>query len=111
MTKQINKINKEISLFLIRTVTMKVSNILSPLFDILFVLRTALVPTITAILSDPTLLLRWSSLSKIFMATIWVEFGHEVDQKAREAKMRLLCIPGNLPEGVILDVGCGESFA
>ncbi len=68
-------------------------------------------PTITAVLSDPTLLLRWSAFSKVLMSNFWVEFGNGVDQKAREAKTRLLCNPKNAPEGVVLDLGAGKSLS
>ena len=87
---------------------MKFSNAISPLYDILFVLRTALMPTLAAVLLNPFLLLNWNALSKLFMANLWGEFGKGVDENGREAKQRLFMIPGNEPEGVVLDIGAGE---
>jgi hypothetical protein len=88
---------------------MKLVNIISPIHDILFVIRAAFFPTLTAIVLSPSLLFRWHALSKVFMANLWVEFGHLVDHGSADVKMKLLMTPENLPEGVVLDLGAGKS--
>ena len=65
-------------------------------------------PTLVAVLLNPSLLFHWNALSKLFMANLWVEFGKGVDENGREEKQRLLMTPGNEPEGVVLDLGAGE---
>jgi len=89
---------------------MKFSNAIGPLYDIFFVLRTALIPTLAGLHRNPALLLNWSGISKLFMANLWVDFGREVDEHSREAKQRLLMAPGNEPDGVVLDIGAGEQI-
>lgn len=87
---------------------MKFVNIIGPLHDILFVIQTGLSATLTAILLTPSLLFRWPTLAKVFMASHWVKFGNTVDQNMAGAKMKLLTTPENIPEGTVLDLGAGK---
>lgn len=43
------------------------------------------------------------------MANLWVVFGQIADENAADAKMKLLMMSKNLPEGVVLDLGAGKS--
>ena len=89
---------------------MKLVNVILPIHDILLGVRTAFFPTLAVILLRPSLLIRWRTLSMVFMANLWAEIGNIVDQNLSDAKTKLLMTPENVPEGVVLDVGAGKGI-
>jgi len=84
---------------------MKLSNGLSLLIDLRFAITVALLPTLKDVFRNPTLLLRPQTLSRVFMANLWVVFGDGTDLNAREVKNDLIT-PNAY--GSVLDIGAGE---
>ena len=85
---------------------MKLSNIFSILPDIRAALQIGFMPTLRAILREPSLLLRLSLVSREFMSHVWVAFGNGMDENIRQLKSSLLTPNA---QGVVLDVGAGAS--
>ena len=73
--------------------------------DIVIATRVAFFPTLRAIRDKPKLLLEPHTLSRIFMANVWVRFGDSSDANYREVKEGLVT---EHAKGVVLDVGAGE---
>jgi SAM-dependent methyltransferase len=84
---------------------MKLSAAFAIIFDLSLAIRAALPPTLAGIFHSPLLIFQPATLSRMFMAHVWVLFGNGVDTNARPEKERL--IPGNA-YGVVLDIGAGH---
>ena len=82
---------------------MKLSNALSLLLDLYGALRVGFLPTLSAILKTPSLLLWPRQISRIFMANIWMVYGDGLDAWGRPIKTGLV----KNAEGVVLDLGAG----
>jgi len=63
-----------------------------------------LVPTLKAILWNPTLLFRPRAFSRVFMANAWVLFGPSIDKNGKRVKEGLIT-PNAY--GIVLDIGAG----
>jgi hypothetical protein len=79
---------------------------LSPLQYIREVVPPAVIPTIQAIIRSPSLLVRPTTLSRLFFANIWISFGNGVNENSRAAK-DILITPNAY--GVVLDIGAGNT--
>ncbi|KAJ3488074.1 hypothetical protein NLJ89_g11653 [Agrocybe chaxingu] len=84
---------------------MKLANAFSLLTDLRIAVQVAIVPTLTSILRNPTLLFRPYELSRVFMANVWAVFGDGVDTGGKEVKEGLIT-PNAY--GVVLDIGAGH---
>ncbi|KIM43895.1 hypothetical protein M413DRAFT_442966 [Hebeloma cylindrosporum] len=87
---------------------MKLSNALSLLTDLRIGISIAIIPTLKAILWNPTLLFRPRALSRIFMANLWMTFGPGVDSSAKAVKEGLIT-PNAY--GIVLDIGAGHGHS
>ena len=85
---------------------MKLSAAFSILVDLRFGIQAAFMPTLYAVLDSPSLLLRPSDFSRIFMANLWATFGNGVDENGRGVKQQLITLNAY---GVVLDIGAGQS--
>lgn len=74
--------------------------------DIYLAIRTAIVPTLRAVIARPSLVLTPRRVSRVFMDALWSEWGPGSDAAARGTKARLL--GGGKARGVVMDVGAGE---
>jgi hypothetical protein len=83
---------------------MKLSNALSLLTDLQLGISVAIIPTLKAILWNPTLLFRPHALSRVFFAHLWKMFGPGVDDNGKSVKEGLIT-PNAY--GVVLDIGAG----
>jgi hypothetical protein len=83
---------------------MKLSNALSLLNHLKLGISVAIIPTLKAILWNPTLLFRPRALSHVFFAHLWKMFGPGIDDNAKSIKEGLIT-PNAY--GVVLDVGAG----
>ncbi|KAG6854477.1 hypothetical protein C0991_006079, partial [Blastosporella zonata] len=70
--------------------------------DLRAALGVALGPTFSDVVHQPSLVFRPTSLSRVFMAHVWVAFAAGTDEGGRPVKEKL--IPKNAT-GVILDIG------
>ena len=86
---------------------MKISNAFSLLTDLRFAITIALSPTLKDIFHNPSLLFRPQSLSRVFMAHLWVVFGDGIDQNSKDVKKHLIT-PNAY--GSVLDIGAGSRF-
>jgi hypothetical protein len=86
---------------------MKLSAAFEILIDLTMAIRAALPSTLSAMWSDPILLVRPTALSRIFMASVWIAFGDSVDVGARRVKEALIAADAF---GVVLDLGAGVLF-
>lgn len=77
------------------------------LVDLALALKAALFPTIKRIIHEPSLLVRPTALSRVFMSYVWIVFGPAIDGSNAEVKTRLLTAHAF---GVVLDIGAGEYF-
>ncbi|KAJ7449570.1 hypothetical protein FB451DRAFT_1343134 [Mycena latifolia] len=64
----------------------------------------ATLPTIRAICRQPTLVLRPTEISRIFMAAVWTAFAAPTDEGARPTKLALISPHAT---GVVMDIGAG----
>ncbi|KAJ2917316.1 hypothetical protein MD484_g3116, partial [Candolleomyces efflorescens] len=88
---------------------MKLTAAFSPVFDLITAVRIATGPTLRLILADPTLLLRPSAVSRMFMAKIWEGgFANGTDEGARPVKIDLITPNA---EGTVLDLGAGHGHS
>ncbi|KAH9475072.1 Methyltransferase-like protein 7B [Psilocybe cubensis] len=83
---------------------MKFQNAISLLGDLRLAISIALIPTLKAVVKEPTLLFRWQALSRVFFARMWVDFGDGIDGNCKDVKENLIT-PNAY--GVVLDVGAG----
>ena len=86
---------------------MKLSKALSPLEDLRLAIGFGLVPTIKAVLRNPTLLFRPVMLSRVFMKQIWTPFGEGIDKSSRADKVKIM----QHAYGKVLDIGAGHGHA
>ena len=86
---------------------MKISNAFNLLTDLRFAITIALLPTLKDIFHNPSLLFRPQSLSRVFMAHLWVVFGDGIDQNSKDVKIHLIA-PNAY--GSVLDIGAGSYF-
>ena len=84
---------------------MKLSNALSLVNHLRLGISVAILPTLKAVLWNPTLLFRPRALSRVFFAHLWKIFGPGVDGNAKSVKEGLIT-PNAY--GVVLDVGAGQ---
>lgn len=75
------------------------------LFHVVDAFKLGLLPTIRALLHEPSLILRPRAISHIFMTNVWAVMGAGIDENSRAVKEALL--PANA-RGVVLDIGAGE---
>ena len=87
--------------------TMKFSNVFNLLTDLWLAISIALLPTLKDIFQNPSLLFRPQSLSRVFMANVWVVFGDYKDQSSKDVKKHLIT-PNAY--GSVLDIGAGSCF-
>lgn len=87
---------------------MKLAAAFSLLTDFRFAIQTAFLPTLYTLLRSPSLLLKPTAVSRLFMARVWHEFGQFVDENGKPVKEEL--IPPNA-HGVVLDIGAGTYCA
>ena len=84
---------------------------LSAIWDIISHLwlgvTTGLKPTALAICNEPGLLLRPATISRVFMAALWDNFGPATNQNIRAETRRLIRAHAS---GVVIDVGAGASI-
>ena len=84
---------------------MKLTAAFSLLFHFFTALRIATGPALRSILAEPTLLLRPSAVSRMFMAKVWEGgFANGIDEGARPVKTDLITPNA---EGTVLDLGAG----
>lgn len=83
---------------------MKLSKALSPLEDLRLAIGFGLIPTVKAVLRNPTLLFRPVMLSRVFMKQIWTPFGEGIDKSSRADKVKIM----QHAYGKVLDIGAGE---
>lgn len=86
---------------------MKLSNAFGLLVDLRLAVTFALMPTLRSIAQEPTLLFRWSALSRVFMAHVWTAFADGTDEGGKPVKVQLIT-PNAY--GVVLDIGAGAFF-
>lgn len=84
---------------------MKLSSAFGLLEDIQLCLRYALGPTLFAIYATPSLLLKPSAVSSIFMAHVWRAFADGTDENGRIVKEQLITPHA---KGIVLDIGAGK---
>ena len=83
---------------------MKLSAAFGLVQDLRFAVQAAFVPTLTAILKSPLLIIRPHEISRIFMSHVWKMFGNGVDENGRPVKEGLIRANAS---GVVLDIGAG----
>lgn len=83
---------------------MNFSQSIAPLWDIWLAIKIGLLPTLLAILFQPTLVLRPKDVRQFFFARVWETFGPGIDEHAKPIKMSLL--PN--AHGVVLELGAGH---
>jgi hypothetical protein len=83
---------------------MKLSNALSLLNHLKLGISVAIIPTLKAILWNPTLLFRPRAFSRVFFTHLWKMFGPAIDDNAKSVKEGLI---SSNAYGVVLDVGAG----
>ena len=86
---------------------MQFSAIWGMLADLWLAIMISFKPTTLAVFKDPTLLIRPSALSRLFMANIWEQYGPGTDQNARGEKEKLI---RPYASGVVVDAGAGKLF-
>ncbi|KAJ7355426.1 S-adenosyl-L-methionine-dependent methyltransferase [Mycena albidolilacea] len=82
---------------------MKLSAAFGLISDLRAAIGIATLPTLKAIYREPSLVLRPTSVSRIFMAAVWSAFAGPTDEGARAPKLTL--IPH--ATGAVLDIGAG----
>ncbi|RXW18275.1 hypothetical protein EST38_g7580 [Candolleomyces aberdarensis] len=88
---------------------MKLTTAFSILFDLFLALKVATGPTLRSILAEPTLLLRPTALSRLYMANIWEGgFANGTDEGARPVKTDLITPNA---DGTVLDLGAGHGHS
>lgn len=85
---------------------MKLRNAFAALGDIRGAVQIALFPTLCTIFKNPSILFHPVALSRIFMSHVWAAFGNGLDINNAELKAKLITSDA---QGVVLDVGAGES--
>lgn len=75
------------------------------LADIRFAILHGFLPTLWDVARSPSLLLRPSALSRVFMAHVWLPFAIGVDEGGRPTKERLITPHAY---GVVLEIGAGR---
>ncbi|KAG6809997.1 hypothetical protein H0H92_013779 [Tricholoma furcatifolium] len=83
---------------------MKLSNAFGILFPMYFSIQEAFIPTLHEIVRSPSILLRPSSISRIFMSKLWIALGSGIDTNLRPTKEHLITPNAH---GVVLDIGAG----
>ncbi|KAG8879823.1 hypothetical protein FRB97_001354 [Tulasnella sp. 331] len=83
---------------------MKLSGALAPIWEIKRALSYGFWPTITHIFWHPFILLHPVTLSRLFFAYVWAEYGREPDEGGDEHKKKLLTPNAS---GIVLDLGAG----
>ncbi|KAH7925389.1 S-adenosyl-L-methionine-dependent methyltransferase [Leucogyrophana mollusca] len=73
-----------------------------------FVIQTAFLPTAWAVLWSPSIILRPSAISRLFMSHVWAIMGDGMDENGREAKEELIT---EHAYGVVVDIGAGHGHA
>ncbi|KAF8634114.1 hypothetical protein AX17_004281 [Amanita inopinata Kibby_2008] len=84
---------------------MKLSAAFSLLSDLRIAFAYAALPTFKAICRSPLLIFQPGTLSRTFMANVWIAFGPGVDENGRPVKQRLIT---PYAYGVVLDLGAGH---
>ena len=83
---------------------MKLSNALSVLTDLRLAISIAILPTLRDVFHNPSLLFKPQSLSRVFMAHLWLVFGDGSNTRSRDIKYQLI---NPNAHGSVLDVGAG----
>ncbi|XP_006457491.1 hypothetical protein AGABI2DRAFT_212927 [Agaricus bisporus var. bisporus H97] len=83
---------------------MKLQAAFAIVFELVFAIRTAFLPTLLAIWKSPSLLLHPQQLSRLLFSNIWVFFGPVTDENGKPFKEALIT-PNAY--GVVLDIGAG----
>jgi len=79
-------------------------NAFSLFHDLRLAITASIFPTLRALASEPTLILRPHALSQLIMANVWAALGPGVDEGGRQVKDQLVTLNAY---GVVLDVGAG----
>ncbi|KAJ7504527.1 hypothetical protein B0H11DRAFT_1710183 [Mycena galericulata] len=87
---------------------MKLSASFGLISDLRAALSVATLPTLKAIFRQPSLIIRPTALSRIFMAAVWAAFAGPTDESARPSKLAL--IPPHAT-GAVLDIGAGHGHS
>ncbi|KAJ7672631.1 hypothetical protein B0H17DRAFT_1084032 [Mycena rosella] len=83
---------------------MKLSASFGLISDLRAAFGVAALPTFRAVCQRPSLALRPTELSRIFMAAVWAAFAAPTDEGARPAKLALISPHAT---GAVLDIGAG----
>lgn len=78
----------------------------SVLFDMYYIIKAAIPPTVYSVWDSPTILLHPSQLRQLFFQNIWNFMGDGVDGASNESKLGLL---PSRATGIVLEIGAGES--
>ncbi|KAJ7623333.1 hypothetical protein FB45DRAFT_925312 [Roridomyces roridus] len=76
--------------------------------DLFSALRVATLPTLGAIIREPSLIFRPTALSRQFMALVWAAFSSPTDEGARPTKLGLIKPHA---KKTVLDIGAGHGHA
>lgn len=83
---------------------MRFSKAISPLWDIRYLFTTALRPFASAIIANPSILLKPRAFGDLWLSTMWSPMGDGIDEGQASLK-RDLITPNAV--GVVLDIGSG----
>ncbi|KAJ7186846.1 hypothetical protein C8R46DRAFT_936015 [Mycena filopes] len=86
---------------------MQLTEALTVIPQIFWILRTGLPAVLRAIYASPSLLFNFTALSRISMATVWLPFGEGSDMLAKADKTALITPNAT---GVVLDIGSGHGY-